>query len=122
LWCNGLVDPTELQLEALGDEGRAARAYVGPDAPAPSVVTLNGLAASLGTTDFLLATMGLYEGSLAEHGPGYVRTRVRAGIQYLDHPRRDVHCPYCGDNDSLMSLGDAARIPTVRGEGTPNIS
>jgi len=114
LWCNGLIDATELQLEVLGDEGRAARAYVGEDAPAPSVITLNGLAAATGMTDLLLASTGLLSGTLSSDGPGYVRIHARTGKQYLDIPRRDRDCPYCGSDNSILGLGDTAALPTAR--------
>jgi hypothetical protein len=117
LWCNGLIDSTELQLEVLGDEGHAARAYIGNDAPAPSVITLNGLAAATAMTDLLLASTGLLVSGPSNESPGYIRTHVRSGRQYLDRPRRDADCPYCGDGDSILSLGDLAALPTHRAAG-----
>lgn len=111
LWCNGLIDPTQLQLESLGEEGDRARAYVGPDAPAPSVISLNGLAVAAGVTDLLLATVGLANPSAG----GYLRNMVRTGHEYIDEPRRDPACPYCGTvADSLLARGDAASIPGLR--------
>jgi hypothetical protein len=117
LWCNGLIDPTALQLEALGDEGARARAYVGTDAPAPSVITLNGLAVSNAMTDLLLAsTELLIPSDQTPPPPGYIRDVPRTARRYCDEPRRDPECRYCGDVlDSLRARGDDATLPCVWG-------
>jgi len=110
LWCNGLIDPTLLQLEVLGEEGVAARGYLGPDAPAPSVISLNGVAASFGVTDMLFSTLGLLRDDRTP--PGYTRIEMRTGRQYRDEPRRDAMCPYCGIHDeSMFARGDRAGLP-----------
>lgn len=118
LWCNGLIDPTRLQLEAMdAEESRRARAYVGEDAPAPSVITLNGAAVSAALTDLMFAVTGLHE---QPAGPTavYERWAPRVGRHYRDEPRRDNDCLYCsGAPDSLLAHGDAAMLP-VRRKGT----
>jgi tRNA A37 threonylcarbamoyladenosine dehydratase len=113
LWCNGLIDPTSLQLEALGEEGDRARAYVGPDAPAPSVISLNGIAVSMGITDLLLATVGLLDSDTGpELSATYARYVPRLGRLFLDEPRRDSECLHCGNTAvSLRARGDVAMLP-----------
>lgn len=113
LWCNGLINPTNLQLEATGAEGKRARAYVGTDAPTPSVITLNGISVSMAITDLLLSTTGLL--GTPENfpkGASYMRFQPRVGRLYQDEPRQDPDCLHCGDrDDSLRSRGDDAQLP-----------
>ena len=113
-WCNGLIDPTSLQLEALGAEGERARAYVGSDAPAPSVVTLNGIAVSMALTEMLLSVTGLLEDPPnVETTTTYARFLPRVGRLHQDEPRRDEDCLYCGNTiESLRGRGDSAPLPT----------
>ena len=44
LWCNGLIDGTQLAIKAKIDEERKAQDY-GVREPSPSVITLNAVAA-----------------------------------------------------------------------------
>jgi hypothetical protein len=113
MWCNGLIDATELQLEATGDEGERARQYVGPDAPAPSVITLNGVAVSVGLTELLLSTAGLLEAAVSGTAhSGYLRYSPRSHRMAYDEPRKDSDCLYCGRNAaSLFARGDDALLP-----------
>ena len=52
LWCNGLIDGTQLALEAKTDEERKAQDY-GVRKANPSVITLNAVAAGHAVNDFL---------------------------------------------------------------------
>ena len=52
LWCNGLIDGTQLALEAKTDEERKAQDY-GVGEANPSVTTLNAVAAGHAVNDFL---------------------------------------------------------------------
>src|SRR5205823_1337655 len=120
LWCNGLVDPTRLQLEAIGEEGQRARAYVGVDAPAPSVITLNGVAVSMAMTDLLFSVTGLLaDVDSPVPTAAYARYLPRAGRLFQDEPRRDPHCPHCGDDvNSLRARGEDAHLPVpLRSDG-----
>jgi hypothetical protein len=122
LWCNGLIDATELQLEAIGDNGVRARAYVGPDAPAPSVITLNGTAVGMGMTQLLLSTAGLITPTRGRPGVGYQRLLPRSHQFRLDEPRRDPDCIHCSQAEgSLLARGDAATLPTRHGASDPRI-
>jgi hypothetical protein len=56
LCCCGLISPSTLQEEAQTDEERRAQQYVDdPDVMAPSVITLNAVAAAHAANDFLFA-------------------------------------------------------------------
>jgi hypothetical protein len=43
MWCNQLIDPTELAIDMHPEHERQPARYV-DDVPAPSVITLNGIA------------------------------------------------------------------------------
>lgn len=57
LWCRGILDPEQVRVEQLDPDSRrleAGAGYVtGADVPQPSVVTFNGVVASLATTEVL---------------------------------------------------------------------
>jgi len=114
LWCNGLISRSELQREAETKEERKAQRYVAdPTVVAPSVITLNGLAASQAVNDFLFTMMGLLEPDAAAH---YVRHVPRERIVKFERPRRDPSCPHCGlQPDSIFARGDEASLPTREG-------
>jgi molybdopterin/thiamine biosynthesis adenylyltransferase len=122
LWCNGLIDPTALQLEALGEEGVRAAAYLDePEVVAPSVITLNGLAVAQALNDLLFAVTGLH----CEGAPGrdegddvpYVRFMPRRPTMVLDSPRKESACFHCSATDrSILSMGDAATLPAAQSE------
>ncbi|MBT9255301.1 ThiF family adenylyltransferase [Phycicoccus sp. KQZ13P-1] len=93
LWCNGLVDPTELALDHLPrEEARQAR-YLN-EVPAPSVITLNALAVAEAVNHFMLAVTNLHRDDV---DPASVLIRPRTRQRDLLNPRRDPACPFCGD-------------------------
>jgi molybdopterin/thiamine biosynthesis adenylyltransferase len=113
LWCNELISPARLQDEALTPEQRRQQRYVDDeDVPAPSVITLNALAAGQAVNDYLLTTVGLIE-------PGWERrwTRIHSATpRALDRvvpasPRQDHGCPECSTAGRL-GAGRARRLPT----------
>lgn len=114
LWCNGLITPAGLQREAESGPERRAQRYVNePSVPAPSVMTLNALAASQAANDFLFAMTGLVEGSSPSD---YVRFVPRGRSVILERPRRDPDCPHCGTGPaSVFGRGDAVTLPTREG-------
>jgi hypothetical protein len=113
LWCNQLISPARLQEEALKPEQRRQQRYVvDDDVHAPSVITLNGLAAAQAVNDYLLTTGGLV-------GPDWDRrwTRIHpaasdAGERILsEQPRRDHGCREC-TAPGRLGAGRARRLPT----------
>lgn len=110
LWCNGLIDGTQLALESKSDEERKAQNY-GVLEPNPSVITLNAVAASHGVNEFLF---------------DYLSIRPpRADLEYLHlgsagaaipsraQPRKDKTCRECSVTlGSRFGLGDARDLPT----------
>jgi molybdopterin/thiamine biosynthesis adenylyltransferase len=113
LQCNGLIDAMALQQEARSEEEAAAQNYLGTaEVIDPSVITLNGIAASHAANTMLLAAVGLQEGEEIDHklffpAEGEVRSIV---------PRRDPVCPFCGQggNSSLARGEPSSRLPCRR--------
>lgn len=111
LWCNGLIPPARLQEEAVPSEVREALKYVDdPHVEAPSVVTLNAMAAAHAANEFLFALTGLRD----EPSPlRYVEFSPTKGtVRYIE-PRRDQDCPECGETiGSRFGRGDGTGLPT----------
>ena len=97
LWCNELIDPSELAIDMHPDGERAAARYV-PGVPAPSVIALNGLVAMEAVNQFMLAVTGLHDDpddtTWTIHLP---RARERTAQQ----PRQDPTCPWCSTTGRL---------------------
>ena len=91
MWCNGLINPTQLAIDMLPNEQRAAARYI-PEVAAPSVITLNGTAVMEALNHFLLATTGLLTDddtiSTVIHLPQN-RERLR------QHHRQETGCIWC---------------------------
>jgi hypothetical protein len=111
LWCNQLIDASELAKEAKTDDERKAQAY-GVEEPNPSVVSLNAISAAHAVNDFLLDFLGL---------------RAEQEVLYYDHfhflkrkhslvePRRDKDCPECSRRGLRYGRADSAGLPCWEG-------
>lgn len=109
LWCNGLVSPHRLALEAKSEQEAAEQRY-GADIPNPSVVTFNATAAALAQNEFLMSQLGLIEKGV-EPDWRYISHVTRS--ETIDLPRHDTGCPECSDT-GRFGLGDTKALPTVR--------
>lgn len=111
LWCNGLISPARLQEEALNDRERSEQRYVQETTvKAPSVITLNAVAAAHAADDYLFSVTGLLNAA-APHA--YRRFLPMEGDFAFDEPRMDPNCPECGlGTASRFAAGDALRLPT----------
>lgn len=107
-WCQELVDPAELAVESLPEHERARARYV-RDVPAPSVMTLNTVAAGEAATYFMLAAVGLHHDDVDRDARAHfprARERDRQGA----HARPG--CRWCSsDPGSVLGLGDAHPLP-----------
>jgi hypothetical protein len=104
LWCNGLVDSTQLARESKTDEERRAQAY-GVEEPNPSVITLNGVAAAHGVNDFLLDFLDLRDRNAADpYRHFHFITDRLARVE----PRKEPECSECVRR---LGMGDAMRLP-----------
>ena len=108
LWCNGLIDPTQLAIEAKTDEERKEQAY-GVQEPNPSVITMNAVAAAHATNDFLFDFLDLASG---DSPSAYFNFHFDASRMFDVEPRRDSDCHECA---ARFALGDALELPTRKG-------
>ncbi len=107
LWCNGLIDGTQLALEAKTDKERKEQNY-GVREPNPSVITLNAVAAGHAVNDFLFDFLDLRlktenDGTMYQHHH-FLRNIVQNVI-----PRNDPNCPEC---KRRLGVGDVMELPT----------
>lgn len=108
LWCNGLISPARLQEEATAAEQLKRQRYVDDDdVVAPSVITLNAVAAAHAVDDYMMSATGLVEG-----GHNYVWSKFFPLESELlsDRPRQDKNCIVCGPQ--RFGRGNLIRLPT----------
>ena len=108
LWCNGLIDPTQLAIEAKSDRERKEQAY-GVQEPNPSVITLNAVAAAHAVNDFLFDFLGLRTGDVEAV---YHHFHFNRGKAQRVMPRRSPDCRECVHR---LAMGDALELPVVEG-------
>ncbi len=111
LLCNQLISAAKLQEEAIPAEQRQRQRYV-DDAVvhAPSVITLNAVAASQAVNEFLFSIVGLHDddGSHSGYRMATPRARKWSKVGCSSTPT----CPHCGDGKaSIFGKGDRANLP-----------
>jgi len=94
LWCNQLINPTDLAVEMSPAAVREAARYV-EDVPAASVIALNAIAVSDAVNQFMMSATGLLEDDGAP--VPYTITFPRTSRVELHTPRREFECSRCGD-------------------------
>ena len=113
LWCNQLISRARLQEEALTPEQRRQQRYVADnDVHAPSVITLNAVAAAQAVNDYMLSTVGLMNPT-HERRWSRIHPVAPAAVDrtLAERPRREAGCPECSDIGRL-GAGRACRMPT----------
>lgn len=112
LLCNGLISAARLQEEALSATERNRQRYVDdPLVHAPSVITLNALAAGQAVNDFAMGFLGLQENA----DPGYLMHYVRERRWMQTACGVDAACLHCGaTTPSIYARGDRAELPCRR--------
>ena len=111
LWCNQLIDPTQLAKEAKSDDERNDQAY-GVEEANPSVITLNAVAASHAANDFLLDYLCL---RLERKELHYEHFHFLKDARTLVQPRRDGECPECSERGMRYGKGDGTDLPCMTG-------
>ena len=113
LWCNQLISPARLQDEAHTPEQRRRQRYVDDTAVhAPSVITLNAVAAGHAVNDYLLATVGLVDPTAERRWTRFHPTAGKATDRAVtDEFRRDDGCRECSLGGRL-GAGSSQRLPT----------
>lgn len=111
LWCNGLISPAQLQDEAFTEDQRRRQRYVEGEAiTAPSVITLNSVAAAHAVDTYLFQVTGLSDDFPVRP---YLRFTPRSNDVVFEAPRSDARCLECGATArSRLSRGDSRRLPT----------
>jgi molybdopterin/thiamine biosynthesis adenylyltransferase len=114
LMCRGLIDTEEAQLDLAGPHARRDRnAIYGVNTnvlgrSGPSVVTINGVIASLATTEFMVAVTGLREPQSLITYRGHTGRLTNS----IDAPEAD--CFYC---EGVRGQGDSADVQRYFREG-----
>lgn len=107
LWCNQLIDPNVLAIEAKTDEERKRQAY-GTQEPNPSVVTLNAVGAAHAVNDFLFDFLNL-RGDVEDVRYTHSHHLNRSTKTVLT--RKDDSCPECSVTGHRFARGDGAELP-----------
>ncbi len=107
LQCNGLIPAWRLTEEATDEIQRRGQRYVDDDEiHAPSVMTLNAVAASRAVDDWLMATGGLTDPQASpDHWVSY---HPLADEVIEQQPSKTSDCSHCGP--SRFALGDGATL------------
>ena len=109
LWCAKLINQSRLAEESLGEEDRIRQRYV-EEAPAASVITLNGIGASHAANEFLFSWLGLKEPNTAKP---YWFYHPLEQEEKMMKPLRRENCPECGSGmSSRRARGDSVDLPT----------
>lgn len=108
LQCNGLIPAWKLTEEATSPEQRKRQRYVDDaDVHAPSVITLNAVAAARAVDDWLMTVGGLVESELSDdHWVSYYPL-IDEVIE--TEPAKKPDCLHCGDR--RFARGDAVALP-----------
>jgi hypothetical protein len=106
LWCDGLIDPTELAIDMHPGAERERARYL-QEVPAPSVIALNCLTASEAVSQFMLAITAMHTQN-DDHAAILHRPRTRH--RDLVDPRHEPLCPACSDVGSLARGDDTSCV------------
>ncbi|WP_439663829.1 ThiF family adenylyltransferase [Lentzea sp. HUAS TT2] len=97
MWCDGLINSTNLAIDMHpGEERRLAR-YL-DEVPAPSVIALNSVAVAEAVNHFMLAVTALHED---DTDTASILHRPRSRDRALVVSRQDPTCSACGLNGPL---------------------
>ncbi|MGE2721219.1 ThiF family adenylyltransferase [Mycolicibacterium celeriflavum] len=113
LWCNGLIDPARLQEESTSGAQLGRQRYVDDaEVHAPSVITLNAVAAAHAANEYMLSVTGMLPLSYQPCWQRFHATTQRSIDRAITEiPRRDAACTECSTSGRL-GAGNARRLPT----------
>ncbi|MGH8987961.1 MAG: HesA/MoeB/ThiF family protein [Acidimicrobiales bacterium] len=111
LWCMGVLDSEAVRIEQLSAALRRdeeVRGYIrGADEPAPAVISINGVIASLGVTEMLARITG-FAGTTPRSS--LLLYRLVDGVVRHSSPRPTPGCPTCSVS-GVFGAGDLAAPP-----------
>jgi molybdopterin-synthase adenylyltransferase len=109
LHCMGVLDPALVREDFLSDDQRAREAehgYLrGVSEPAPAVISLNGVVASLAVTEGLDVILGLFDRQTRR-----LLYRAEARSVSTASTVREESCFVCGES-GVVGLGDGRQLP-----------
>lgn len=119
LWCMGLLDAETVRIEQLPDETRREerqRGYIrGVDEPAPAIVSINAVVASLGVTEMLARVTGF---TGPESRSTLLLYRLDDGVVRRASPTPVPGCPTCSASGTL-GAGHLVSTPWSDVRGRP---
>ena len=104
LWCGDLIDRTRLAEEAATPEQSAAQTYI-EEVAAPSVITLNAVAAAHAVNDYLFTTVGLSEHHTRAE---WIRHHPLTGYLATQKTTSEPGCLQCG---TYLAAGPLQPLP-----------
>jgi molybdopterin-synthase adenylyltransferase len=109
LWCMGILDAERVRVEQLPEaiaDAERARGYIpGVEEPAPAVVSINGVVASLAVTELLARVTG-FAGS--QPRASMLLYRLADGVVRRTSPESSGVCPTCSAKGALGAGGLAS--------------
>ena len=108
MWCSGLIDQTRLAEENASPQQQAAQRYI-EEVPAPSVITLNAVAAAHAVDDYLFTTVGLTE---RDTQADWIRHHPLRGHFARQRTRHEAECTECVGR---LAAGRLSRLPLRAG-------
>lgn len=112
LWCNNLIRPDRLNDESKDKEILRRQRYIDDErVNAPSVITLNSVAAGHAVNNYLFSLMGL--SAAEENLPWAYYQPLEAGSSpmWFEKPIQDANCSECSA-EGRLAKGDTMRLPT----------
>jgi len=111
LWCMGVLDSETVRIEQLPPARRQdeeVRGYIrGIEEPAPAVVSINGVIASLGVTEMLARLTGF---AGASPRSSLLMYRLADGVVRRTSPKPEPDCPTCSAR-GILGAGELVRPP-----------
>lgn len=112
LWCNQLIDTTQLAKEAKTDEERKAQAY-GVEEANPSVISLNAISAAHAVNDFLLDYLCIRKDEDKLYYEHYHHLKSVPSSRTIVQPRSDADCSECSCTGLRYGRGDSVDLPCI---------
>lgn len=112
LWCNDLIRPDRLNDESKDKEILRRQRYIDDElVNAPSVITLNAVAAGHAVNNYLFSLMSLSAAKETLPWAYYQPLEASSSPMWLEKPIQDTNCSECS-TEGRLAKGDTMRLPT----------